>query len=307
MVEGAVLMTFDVVGFGALNVDKLFKVNMIANREEEGFVTDFKISGGGSAANTIVGLARLELNTGFVGKVASDMEGKFLLDELREEGVDVNGIAVTTMGRSGKVMGYIDQQGDRALYVDAGVNNQLEYADINLDYVSGTKFLHLSSFVAEKPFDAQKRLINMLSGVQVCFDPGAIYARKGFAELKPIIQRSFAVLPNKLEIELLTGQDYREGASTFMDLGAELVAVKLGKQGCYVTDGKESHTIEPYQVEAVDTTGAGDAFDAGFIYGLVKGKDLFECGRLGNFVASRCVLAMGARTGLPRLADLTYL
>jgi ribokinase len=307
MVEGAVLMTFDVVGFGALNVDKLFKVNMIANREEEGFVTDLKISGGGSAANTIVGLARLELNTGFVGKVASDMEGKFLLDELREEGVDVNGIAVTTMGRSGKVMGYIDQQGDRALYVDAGVNKQLEYADINLDYVSGTKFLHLSSFVAEKPFDAQKRLINMLSGVQVCFDPGAIYARKGFAELKPIIQRSFAVLPNKLEIELLTGQDYREGASTFMDLGAELVAVKLGKQGCYVTDGKESHTIEAYQVEAVDTTGAGDAFDAGFIYGLVKGKDLFECGRLGNFVASRCVLAMGARTGLPRLADLTYL
>ncbi len=88
------------------------------------------------------------------------MEGKFLLDELREEGVDVNGITVTKMGRSGKVMGYIDQQGDRALYVDAGVNNQLEYNDINLDYVSGTKFLHLSSFVAEKPLDAQKQLIN---------------------------------------------------------------------------------------------------------------------------------------------------
>ena len=300
-------MTFDVVGFGALNVDKLFRVNRIANREEEGVVTDFKISGGGSAANTIVGLARLDLDTGFVGKVASDMEGKFLLDELREEGVDVNGITVTTIGRSGKVMGYIDQQGDRALYVDAGVNNQLGYDEINLEYVSGTRFLHLSSFVAEKPFNAQKQLINQLSGVKVCFDPGAIYARKGFAELKPIIQRSYAVLPNKLEIELLTGQDYREGTLTFMDLGPEIVAVKLGKQGCYVTDGKESHTIEAYQIEAVDTTGAGDAFDAGFIYGLVKGKDLFECGRLGNFVASRCVLAMGARTGLPRIADLTHL
>jgi len=300
-------MTFDVVGFGALNVDKLFKVNMIANREEEGFVTDFNISGGGSAANTIVGLARLGLNTGYVGKVASDMEGKFLLDELREEGVDVNGITVTKMGRSGKVMGYIDQQGDRALYVDAGVNNQLEYNDINLDYVSGTRFLHLSSFVAEKPFDAQKQLITKLSGVKVCFDPGALYARKGFAELKPIIQRSYVILPNKLEVELLTGQDYKEGAKTFLELGAEIVAVKLGNRGCYVTDGKESHMIEAYRVEAVDTTGAGDAFDAGFIYGLVNGKDLFECGRLGNFVASRCVLAMGARTGLPRLADLTEL
>ena len=300
-------MTFDVVGFGALNVDKLFKVNMIANREEEGFVTDFKISGGGSAANTIVGLARLGLNTGYVGKVASDMEGKFLLDELREEGVDVNGITVTKMGRSGKVMGYIDQQGGRALYVDAGVNNQLEYNDINLDYVSGTRFLHLSSFVAEKPFDAQKQLITKLSGVKVCFDPGALYARKGFAELKPILKRSYVVLPNKLEVELLTGQDYKEGAKTFLEVGAEIVAVKLGNRGCYVTDGKESHMIEAYRVEAVDTTGAGDAFDAGFIYGLVNGKDLFECGRLGNFVASRCVLTMGARTGLPRLADLTEL
>ena len=69
-------MAFDVVGFGALNLDKLFKVNLIAKAEEEGFVTDFKESGGGSAANTIVGLARLGLQTGFVGKVAADKEGK---------------------------------------------------------------------------------------------------------------------------------------------------------------------------------------------------------------------------------------
>ncbi len=96
--------------------------------------------------------------------------------------------------------------------------------------------------------------------MKVCFDPGALYARKGFADLKPIIQRSYVVLPNELEVELLTGQDYKEGAKTFLELGAEIVAVKLGKRGCYVTDGKESHMIEAYQVEAVDTTGAGDAF-----------------------------------------------
>ncbi|MCW4016218.1 MAG: carbohydrate kinase family protein [Candidatus Bathyarchaeota archaeon] len=297
-------MDFDAVGFGALNLDKLFKVNMIAKREEEGFVTDLKISGGGSAANTIVGLARLGLKTGFVGKVASDMEGKFLLDELREEGVDVNGITVTKMGRSGKVMGYIDQNGDRALYVDAGVNNQVDFDEVDLEYFSGAKFLHLSSFVAQKPFDAQKQLITRLQNVKVCFDPGAIYAKKGLDELKPIIKRSFVVLPNELEVKLLTGQDYKEGALTFMDLGAKLVAVKRGKWGCYVTDGKESHTIEAYKVDVVDTTGAGDAFDAGFIYGLAKGMDLFDCGKLGNFVASRCVSKIGARTGLPRLADL---
>lgn len=297
-------MAFDVVGFGALNLDKLFKVNLIAKAEEEGFVTDFKESGGGSAANTIVGLARLGLQTGFVGKVAADREGKILLDEFRKEGVDVSGVTVSEGGRSGSVMGYVDQKGDRALYVDPGVNDQLNIEDIELDYVSGAQFLHLSSFVGDKPFNAQKEVLSKDSGMKVCFDPGALYARKGLDVIKPIIQRSYALFPNEIEVKLLTGLGYKEGAKKLMGLGAEIVAVKLGKSGCYVTNGKESHMIEAYKVEAVDTTGAGDAFCAGFIYGLVKGKSLFECGKLGNFVASRCVSAMGARTGLPRLADM---
>ena len=297
-------MTFDVVGFGALNLDKLFKVNMIAKEEEEAAITDFKMSGGGSAANTIVGLTRLELKTGFIGKVASDNEGKFLLNELKQEGVNINGIAISENNRSGVVMGFIDLKGDRALYVDPGVNDQLDFTEINPEYVSGTEYIHLSSFVGQQPFYAQKQLIAKLSSVKVCFDPGAIYARKGLNANKPIIRKSHVILPNEMEINQLTGEDYEEGAKTFLNLGAELVAVKLGKRGCYVTDGKENYLIEAYNVDAVDTTGAGDAFNAGFIYGLVKGKDLFTCGSLGNFVASRCVSAMGTRTGLPRLKDI---
>jgi ribokinase len=295
---------FDVVGFGALNLDKLFKVNMIAKKEEEATVLDFKESGGGSAANTIVGLARLELNTGFIGKVADDREGKLLLVEFLREGVNINGVVVAENGRSGSVMGYIDMKGDRALYVDPGVNDQLGFQDIKLDYASDTQFLHLSSFVAEKPFRAQKELITKLSGVKVCFDPGALYSRKGLDNIKPIIKRSYALIPNQMEVKHLTGLDYQQGAKKLLDLGAEIVVVKLGKRGCYVTDGKENYTIDAYKVETVDTTGAGDAFCAGFIYGLVKRKDLFECGRLGNFVASHCVSKIGARTGLPQLEDL---
>jgi ribokinase len=297
-------MTFDAVGFGALNLDKLFKVNMIAKQEEEGAVLDFTESAGGSAANTVVGLARLKLKTGFIGKVAADHEGTFLLDDFRKEGVDVNGITVSEKGRSGSVMGFISPEGDRALYVDAGVNDQIDFADINLDYVSGAEFLHLSSFVGEGSFKAQKQLLEQLAGVKVSFDPGAIYARKGLEALKPIIKKTHVLFPNSIELKLLTGQNYKEGAATFMKLGVDIVAVKLGERGCYVTDGKESHLIEPYSVEAVDTTGAGDAFCAGFLYGLIKKKDLYTCGRLGNFVASHCISKVGARTGLPKLEDL---
>jgi ribokinase len=297
-------MRFDVVGFGALNLDKLFNVNLIAKKEEEGFITGFKEFGGGSAANTTVGLARLELKTGFIGKVANDREGKQLITEFIREKVDVNGIKVTKSGRSGTVMGYIDPHGDRALYVDPGVNDQLDINDVDLEYMYDTKFLHLSSFVGDKPFKTQKQVITKLLDVKVSFDPGALYSRKGFSTIKPILKRSFALFPNKKEVKLLTGLGYKEGTQKLLSIGAEIVAVKLGKRGCYINDGKESYLIDAYKVDAVDTTGAGDAFCAGFIYGLIKGNDLFDCGKLGNFVASRCVSAMGARTGLPHLGDL---
>ncbi len=297
-------MTFDVIGFGALNVDKLYKVNMIAGEEEEGFVIDSKESPGGSAANTVVGLARLELKTGYIGKVAEDREGRLLLNDFRKENVDTRGIIISKKGRSGIVMGYVDGKGERALYVDPGVNNWLEFKEINLDYTADTEFLHLTSFVGEKPFEAQKRLMNQLSDVKTSFDPGDLYARKSLTSLKPIIKRTFVMLPNENEIRLLTGKDYEGGSKTLIKEGVDVVAVKLGERGCYVTDGKERHLVEPYEKKVVDTTGAGDAFCAGFLYGLIKRRALYECGRLGNFVAARCISKMGARTRLPRLPDL---
>ncbi len=143
-----------------------------------------------------------------------------------------------------------------------------------------------------------------LSNIKISLDPGELYARKGLATLKPLIKRSFVLLLNENEIKLLTGKNYREGSKMLVNEGVNIVAAKLGKRGCYVTDGKETHLIEPYKVKVVDTTGAGDAFCAGFLYGLIKNKDLHECGRLGNFVASRCIRETGAREGLPKLSDL---
>ncbi|HSV48699.1 MAG TPA: PfkB family carbohydrate kinase, partial [Candidatus Acidoferrales bacterium] len=103
-----------------------------------------------------------------------------------------------------------------------------------------------------------------------------------------------------LELQLITGEtSIPEGAQKLIDMGVEIVAVKMGDKGCYVTNGEEKQTIQPYKVQVVDTTGAGDAFNAGFIYGLIQNKTLAECGRLGNYVGSRCVMKMGARDGLP--------
>jgi len=299
-------MKFDVVGFGALNVDKLYRVNRIAREGEESFILKMSESPGGSAANTIVGLARLGAKTGFIGKVADDREGQLLLDDFRREGVNTDGTVIAKERRSGIVSAFVDKNGERALYVHPSVNDTLIFEEVNLEYARQTEFLHLTS-VDAKPFQAQKRLIEELSNFKVSLDPGEIYARKGLARLKLFIKRCFVVMPSENELKVLTGKIWREGAKKLLKEGAGIVAVKLGEKGCYVTDGSQSHMVPPYRTRVVDTTGAGDAFCAGFLYGLLKKRDLYECGLLGNLVASKCIAKTGARTGLPTLQDVQTL
>ena len=300
---------FDVVGFGALNVDKLFKVNKIVAVEDEGFIHTCVETCGGSAANTIVGLARLGCKVGFIGKIGGDKEGDLLINGFCKEAVDANGIVRTEHGRSGSVLGFVAKDGERALYIDSGVNDSIKLDDVDEAYVSQARFLHLTSFVGETSFQTQKKLLSVLpESVKVSFDPGMLYAQRGLSQLETIIKKTDIMMPNVVELELLTGKtDYCTGADSLIGKGAKIVAVKLGGEGCYVTDGRERHLIEAFKVKVVDTTGAGDAFCAGFLYGVLNAKNLFECGRLGNFVASRCVMKMGARTGLPYTEDLASL
>lgn len=300
---------FDVIGFGALNVDKLFKVDKIAAAEEESFIENCVEACGGSAANTTIGLARLGCSVGFIGKVSGDKEGTLLLDDFRKEGVDTSGVIRTKSGKSGSVLGFVDKDGARALCIDSGVNDTIKLSEVDAAYAAQAQFLHLTSFVGETSFQTQQKLLAALpESVKVSFDPGVLYAKKGLAQLEPIVKRAYVLMPNVVELELLTGKkDYCKGADVLAGRGAKIVAVKLGGDGCYVTDGRERHLIEAFKVKVVDTTGAGDAFCAGFLYGLLCSKSLYECGRLGNFVASRCAMKMGARTGLPFAKDLEAL
>jgi ribokinase len=272
--------------------------------DEENFITGYIGAPGGSAANTVVGLARLGHKVGYVGRVGRDHEGKFLLKNLNEENVDTAGVSVSDYGQSGIVIGFVDEKGERAMYVNPGVNDTLRVTKEIIRYINHAKILHLTSFVDKQPFAEQKKVLENLSKIRVSFDPGELYARKTMTELKPILQRCDVLFPNKREVKLLTGKRCEEGAQILIDVGVSIVAVKLGNEGCYVTNGRENHLIEAYQVNVVDTTGAGDAFCAGFLHGLLTEKDLKSCGQLGNLVAAYKIKKAGAREGLPRLTDL---
>ena len=297
-------MIFDVIGFGALNLDRLYMVDKIAKRGEERFVTGCVETPGGSAANTIVGLARLGQTVGYVGKVGNDPEGDKLVKSLRDERVDTEGIVISKEDHSGIVTGFVDEKGERTLYVSPGVNDTLDLGEVNRKYITNTKFIHITSFVGEKPFTVQKKLLGCLQDVKVSFDPGALYARKGLVALKPILRQSYIVFPNETEIRLITGLNYEDGAKVLLNEGATIVAVKLGARGCYITDGKQNCLIDAFKVRIVDTTGAGDAFCAGFLYGLIHERDLHTCGRIANFCAGHKIEKVGAREGLVKILDL---
>jgi ribokinase len=232
--------------------------------------------------------------------VADDREGRLLVSNLQGETVDTAGIIVEKEGRTGTTMDFVSEEGDRALYVDPGVNDNIRLNEIAMDYVHETRFLHLTSFVGETSFQSQIRLVQQLpEHVLVSLDPGMFYAKRGLASLTPIMRRAFTVLPNATELKLLTGKEYRDGAQKLIKIGVKVVGVKLGKQGCYVTDGREDVVLEAPRVPVVDTTGAGDAWNAGFLYGLMKKKSFIDCARLGNSVASKCITELGATAGLP--------
>ncbi|MFC1787376.1 carbohydrate kinase family protein [Halobacteriota archaeon] len=292
----------DVIGLGALNYDKLYMVTKVAKAGEEVGIKDVRECPGGSAANTIFGLARVGAKTGFIGAVGKDEEGDIILRELSREGVDTNRIKV--MGEhSGVAIGIVDDEGERSLYIHPGINDEFVLNDVDVDYIGNAKFLHMSSFVDRKQLEMQTKLIERIK-TRISFNPGMLCSKFHLEDLQPIIEKSDVIFLNKEEIEELTNSNYERGSKLLIELGTKKVATTLGEKGCYVTDDKSIHLINSCKTNVVDTTGAGDAFAAGFLYGLLRGKSTHNCGSMGNFFAAGCIREYGARKGLPYKREL---
>ena len=317
---------FDVVGFGALNYDRLYIVDEIPRGGDEIVIKFIREDPGGSAANTIVGLARLGLKAGFIGIVGFDTIGRLIIEAFEKEKVDTRGISITSGGRTGLVIGFVDRKGERALSVKPGINNDLKLTDIDVGYAKKARLIHLSSFVGSKQLREQvflvEELVKQNKKIKFSFSPGMIYARKGIEKLFPILKHCNIMFLHEKEMKRLTGLEYKKGCDALIRKGVKIVVVTLGVEGCYITDGNKCEFVasqrpevettgsrkirrkvgpkvrRPVRPKVVDTTGAGDAFAAGFLYGFLANQSLQKCGALGNWMASECVTKYGARRGL---------
>jgi len=295
---------FDVIGFGALNLDKLYRVKRMAKVGEHMPIAGVTESPGGSAANTVAGLAKLGARCGFIGAVGNDAEGRIMLEDFKKFNVDTNGVSVLEDCRTGVIIGFVDSNGERTLYPYPGANGMLKEEDMDYSYANKTRFLHITSFVDSKQMLLQKRILTELEDVKISFSPGDLYVKKGLKTLMPFIKRSSIIFLNVDEAAELTGKKYKEAALALIDKGAGIVAITLGGKGSYVTDGVKSFEEPAYKTKVRDTTGAGDAFAAGFLYRMLGGASIDAAARSGNTAASFCIREPGARCGLASRENL---
>lgn len=305
----------DAIGFGALNVDFIYKVSSLESFEtrkyrlrpggeifaslEEFEPTLAKLirigtlaskSGGGQAANTVYALAKMGFSTGLIGKAGTDPNGDFLIRSL--ESVDTE--HVIRAGTSGVCLALLDKSRDRSNLVFPNTNDTITCNELDLDYVSQAKYLYLTSFVGETPFQAQKELVKHIPpGVNVSIDPGEIYARFGIEKLLPILEKSFIIFITDEEIKMLTGKDYQRGTAQLLNLGARTVVCKLGAGGSYVVSNQTEFQIPARGTKVVDKTGAGDVFAAGFLAGQLLGYSLYSSAVFATEAASLSVTEYG--------------
>lgn len=331
----------DIIGFGAINIDLFFQVNnftklnkkvieygfvpFIYGGEDKGEAQDLSpllkllkqeaefagYSGGGSAANVGVAGAKLGLKTGIVGKIGSqtlnqfpDFSSTFLLDSLQD--LDQKGLIIND-GLIGFCLCLIDASGERSLRVFPNINDTLSYEEIELSYIKDCRFLHLTSFVGEQPFQAQIKVAQELAKeIKISLDPGNIYARKGLASLKPLIKHCYIIFATRDEIELLTGGRSDQGFKSLLELGVEIFVLKLGKDGSLIYKDDKIIPVKAQSAEALDSTGAGDVYTAAFLSGLIEKKALSECGKLASKASALSLSAFGRKNYPTKDEILSY-
>ncbi len=260
---------------------------------------------GGSAANYIVGVARLGVNAGFIGKIGDDSYGKKLLNEFLQENVDVSQIKIEKSSHSGMCLIPIDAEGNRQIFSFRGANANLTSSDIDTSVITNASLLHITS----PPLDVAKFVARIAkkNEVRVSYDPGGKVIRKGLTYIEPILENTDIFLPSSSELTFLFPKlkELETAAHELLEqYGIQIIAIKLGARGCLIVTKNDEILVEGHKVKVIDTTGAGDAFAAAFTVGIKERWSLEKSAQFANAAGAITVTRIGARTALPTRTEI---
>ncbi len=290
---------------GIFVADISFSGNKIPTTGETILGDSYNIGPGGKGCNQAIAVSRLGGKVNFITKLGDDEYGKLAINKLKEDKIDTSNIIISSKHKTGVAGIHIDKNtGKNAITVVRGAPKSLTIKEINTDIIKTSKIfltqlevpldvtLHCLKFAKENG------LINILNPAPAC------ELNNNFFNLIDYFT------PNETEAEFYTGirinneGDAKKSAKKLVSMGIKNVIITLGEKGLFYSNGKEDIYIKASNVKAVDTTGAGDAFNGGFSYALLNGKKIRDCLELANKIAGYSTTKLGAGDSMPFFKDL---
>jgi sugar/nucleoside kinase (ribokinase family) len=253
------------------------------------------MTSGGSAANTIHGLAQLGIQTAFIGKVGTDDLGNFFKNDLIEAGIQPYLLQSATP--SGKAIALVSPDSERTFATFLGAAVELTASDINESMFNGYEFFHIEGYLVQNHqlIESAVKLAKQ-KGLKVSLDLASFnVVAENLDFLKSIVANYVDILfANEEEARAFSGLD-AEGALEQIAGMCEYAIVKIGKQGSLLKHNGQILRVGIIGIDALDTTGAGDLYAAGFLYGLVHDMSLKECGTMGALLSGKVIENLGAK------------
>jgi sugar/nucleoside kinase (ribokinase family) len=297
---------YDLVVAGEINPDLILTDPQLEPRfgQAEILVKDAALTPGSSSVIFACGAARLGLKVAFIGVAGNDVFGHFMLEALKARGVDISNVIVDPTQTTGFTV-ILNRVTDRAMLTHLGAINALTADQVPDDLMGQARHLHIASYFLQTRLQpdipelfGRARVLGLTTSLDTNWDPSEQWS--GVHDLLPLVD---VFLPNENEACALTKMDSVIDSIRKLGTNSKIVAVKMGAEGGIAVEGATLVQASVIPVELVDTVGAGDTFDAGFIYGFLAGWPLEKSLKLGVACGSLSTEKPGGLEGQPTLAE----
>lgn len=302
----------DVACIGILVADSIVQtVDHLPEKGKLKLVDRIQLFSGGCAMSAAVDLSILGGKAALLGKCGQDGFGRFLKGELEKYNINLEGMIFDESVDTSASIVLLDKSGERSFLCGIGGNGEYTDTDIDYDVIAQSNIVFVAGTFLMPKFDGQpcanvmKRVKEMgkITVLDVVWDDTG----KWMKTIEPSLKYIDYFIPSIEEAEKLSNQTKPdEMAKVFFDKGVKHVVIKMGSSGSYVQTEPDTQgvLIPAYKVKALDTTGAGDSFCAGFTYGLSHGMDAYEAADFANAVGAHCVMEIGATSGIRPYEDM---
>ena len=299
----------DIACLGILVADLLGRpIDSLPERGRLGLVEQMTLHIGGCAANTAIDLEKLGVKTAVLGKVGRDGLGDFLVHTLERSGLDTRGVVKDPEATTSATMVLVDSEGERTFLHHQGANACYLAEEVDWGVVQNTRILHIAGALVMPGMDGKpmaevlKRAKKdyLITSLDTVWDATG----KWMKTLAPCLPYTDFFLPSLSEAQAITGQtEPKDVAQSLRDSGVKTVGLKLGCDGCYVLSTDGEVTARTFKVTPVDGTGSGDAWDAGFLCGILNRWDIERTALFANAVGALCVTCLGATAGVRSMVE----